>query len=281
MMSKSSLLVTILAAGTAVCVAPSAAEESKDPAALLDRMADAHGGAGNWLAAPAIRLRLTMHLTSLQPSETRTRSDSWRYYETVVDPDTSRAYVDIPHENQDGFEAGFDGKKLWRTDYSFDPSFQDGALMLSWYHYGMIALPFIAKAEGAKLEYLGAEALPGHERSHDKVRIDFAPAGWSGEITLYIDQETGLLRGWDQGAMFPPLPGEPLPGVPTPPASPLRVADSYFEVGGFTLPRAYVTYNPAHEPGGYHFVLDAEVLDKFEADKAAAPAAAQISFEKS
>ena len=266
-----------------LCITPAISAENKvepDPHELLQRMSQAHGGKDNWLAAPAVRLQLTMHLFSLKPTEERNWSDSWRHYDVVVDPDTSMAYVDLPHEKLDGYEAGFDGKKLWRTQYQFDPSFQDPAFLLSWYHYAMAALPFIANAEGATAEYLGASELPYHERPHHKVRVDYTSRDWPGEMVLYIDAENFRLRAWEQGTMFPPLPGEPIPDIMLPPASPLRVVDHYQEVGGFVLPRAYVSYNRAFDPTGFHFIPDAEILDKFERKNARPPEGAMVSFER-
>lgn len=257
-----------------------AVAQQPDAQTILEDMAKAHGGREAWLAAPAIRLSLVMHLSSLGPNEERTWSDSWRYYVTTIDPDTSRTYVDVPHEGLDGFEAGFDGKQLWQTSYSFDPSFQDGAMMLSWYHYGMIALPFLAAAEGSDARYLGTESLAGDDVAYHVVQVSYGAVDWDGDFDLFIDQATGRLKAWRQGAMTPPLPGDPLPGLPVPPAKILRVVDEYQTVSGFILPRTYVSYSPAGDLGGVHMVLDAQVIASFEEAAASPPDGARVVFEK-
>ena len=270
----------MLAIGIGIPQAVAGDKNSIDAQALLKKMSAAHGGTKAWQDVPAFKFSTAMHLTSLKPGEGRTWSDSWRHYTVVLDPDTSRAFVDVPHDGQEGMEAGFDGKRLWRTDYDFDPSYQDGAMMLNWYHSSIVTLPFLLNANGADIQYQGMKSLPDRDGDFHKIKIDYSPLGWAGTYEVYLDPDTKRLAGWEQGAMTPPLPGDPVPGLPSPPGKPLRVIDQYMTVGDFVLPRRYVTYSKGNKLGGVHMVLDAEILDTFEAAKAAPPLHAKIAFEK-
>ena len=273
--------LAVLAVALSVSSLATADEKSiPDPSVLLAKMDMAHGGKSNWLNTPAFKFSTAMHLMSLKPKDGRTWSDSWRYYEVTLDPDTSRAYVDLPHEARPGYEAGFDGTSLWRTEYSFDPNFQDGAMMLAWYHSSIIALPFLVDAEGASLSYSGMEELPDRSGKFHVVNIDYAPTGWNGEYDIFLDPESGLLTGWRQGAMTPPLPGSPVDALPSPPGTVTRVVDEFQKVGTFTVPRKYVSYGPRGKMAGIHMVLTAEILDGFDAHSAAPPDGAAISYKK-
>ena len=268
---------------TAIMTASSAqagSKETPDPAILLAKMERAHGGTENWKKAGAFKFSTAMHLVSLEPKKDRNWSDSWRHYTVTLDPDTSRAFVDVPHDGSDGMEAGFDGTKLWRTDYRFDPGFQDGAMMLSWYHSSILALPFLANVQGAELTYAGFKKLPHKDGKFHKISVNYGPLGWNGSYELYLDPDTYLLAGWEQGAMTPPLPGNPVPALPSPPGKPLRVIDQYLNVDEFVIARRYVTYGTNEKPGGFHMVLDAEILDDFDADKSRPPKNAKISYKK-
>lgn len=279
-MTRLITLTTICLLTVHTATARQTGEPAKNADALLAKMSQHHGGRENWLTAPALQFSFVMHLSSLKPGNSRTWSDSWRNYQTTIDPDTSRSYVDVPFENRAGFEAGFDGRKLWQTPMSFDPDFQDNAMMLSWYHYSMMALPFLAAADGAEAVYTGQETLLDGETAYDVVTVSYAPLNWNGDFDLFLDPETGALKAWRQGAMAPPLPGSPVPGLPVPPAKILRVVDTYQTVAGLTIPRQYVSYSPAGDLGGVHMVTEFRILESFDDQAANAPEDATVIFEK-
>ncbi len=280
---KTSMAMRLLA-----CAAPltllvptmaAAQDDAPTAHALVEAMSTAHGGYQNWLSAPSYSYTAVMNFLPLPVGNDRHYGDNWRYYSVTIDPDTSRGYVDIPLENKAGYEAGYDGENLWRTDYSFDPKFQDGPALLLWFHYGMASLPFVANVEGTKLEDREQETLPDTDTNYDVVRMTFAPKGKvrAGFIDIFIDPQTHLLKAWRQGSGYPLMPHDPLGDITgTPQQTMLRIINDYQKVDGFTVPRSYVSMATSGDIVGVHMLLEASFSKAFDEKDAMAPKGATI-----
>jgi hypothetical protein len=254
------------------------ANKAESAKSLVSAMSAAHGGYENWLNAPSFSYTIVMPLLPLPIIKGRTYSDNWRYYSVTIDPDTSRGYVNLPHENMAGYEVGFDGTRLWRTAYKFDPTFQDPPWQLLWYHYGMVSLPFLANVPGTLLERRDNESLPGIETSFPVVRMTFNPNGKArgGFIDLFIDPKTHLLKAWRQGVRVPLLPNDPIPAnVGASSENIVRVVESYHRVDGYIVPKAYISLNSNGKMSGYHLVLEASFTKPFDETAIIAPKNAQ------
>lgn len=280
---RSSFIVSAAVIASVAVIHPAEAQAQSQPeqCSLLDEMAEAHGGRERWLEQPALKMHFSMHLNSLSPDlvEGRSCSDSWRLFETVIEPSTSRGYVDNLLADHAGPEAGFDGTRLWDSDVTHDPAFKDPAFMMLWYHYTMIAMPFLVAHPLVDATCEGQAPLLNESGTFEKVRVSYERAGWPGYLELYIDPETRLLKGWNQALRTPPLPGEPVPFLPVASATPTRVVDSYLSFDGFTIPRAYVSYAPSGNYTALHVLSEIERLDQFDSDAATPPDGVRITFD--
>ncbi len=256
----------------------------KSAQATVKAMLKAHGGYDNWASAPSIRLEIAMYLAILPSAEGRTAKDNWRYYEVTVEPMTSNTLVNVPWENSDGYEVGLSKDTYWARPMTFDPTFQEPAPMLGWYHYGMINLPFLTQsdntvlASGDDIEH----PLSGKPLKTVTMTFDAAPGkSHEGEINLYINPETNLLAGWRLGTMYPELPGGVLPDTaPVPPGAPMRIVENYETYDGIVLPQAYTSLTPDASTAGTHVIMSASLSEPFPADALKAPDDATIVFQR-
>ena len=280
------VMAASLFAGITSHASAAPAYDSGQTKQLIEQMADAHGGAENFFNEEAFKFTIAMYLYTLGINENRTSYDNWRQYTVTVDPDTSRAFIDIPHENLEGPEAAVTPDIYWRTDYKFDPAFQEGPQALAWFHYSMIALPFLTQVDGVSMSRIEDSTLPNHDKTYPTVRMTFSPGGdkvMEGFMDLIIDPDTFLLAGWGQGSPVPLLPGDILP--PFVPALPggarfLRVTDKYQTVKGFVLPIGYYSNRPDGALAGSHILLSTSFEDEFNEKALHMPDDATIIHER-
>ena len=250
----------------------------------VEKMVAAHGGADRFFAAPSFRFSIAMYLYTLGINEERTSYDNWRYYTVTVDPDTSRAYVDVPHENLPGPEAGVTADEYWRTTYAFDPPFQEGPQTLAWFHYGILALPFLTQVEGVVLTSIEPGSLPNSAKVFPAIRMTFEPGGgksMAGFIDLFIDPDTYLLAGWSQGSAFPLLPGDVLPPeVAATRNRMLRVVDAYHDIDGLIIPKGYYSNRPDGVLAGSHIILEASFDAPFDESQLMRPDGGRTVYER-
>ncbi len=172
-------------------------------------------------------------------------------------------------ETHDGPEVAYDGEQIWVVPYGFDqPKFRDGPLQLMWFHYGMVALPFMTQVEGVRHEYAGIRSLPGKERQYDVVQMSFHPENktHSGVIDLYIDRETSRLKAWTQGTRMPILPGDVLPReFQSSGGDTLRVIDEYQDIDGLIIARSYASIaGNGSQVTGAHLILNPSIKQAFD-----------------
>ena len=282
----------LAAAAAALCLgalAPAIAAPAYDNGEtreLVEEMVAAHGGADRFFAARSFKFSIAMYLYTLGINEKRTSYDNWRYYTVTVDPDTSRAYIDVPHENMDGPEAAVTRDQYWRTDYQFDKPFQEGPHMLAWFHYSMIALPFLSQVDGVTMARVEDSTLPYSEKSYPTVRMSFDPGEgkvMEGFMDLIIDPDTHLLAGWGQGSPLALLPGDILPPeMPTLPgrARFVRIVDKHQTVDGLVIPIGYYSNRPDGTLAGSHIVLDASFDEKFDERQLKMPEGARLVHDR-
>lgn len=250
----------------------------------LNNAQAAHGGYERWIDAPSVRLDIAMYLLVLPPAKGRTPQDNWRYYSVVVDPDTSETLVDVPWEAGDGPEVGLTKNLYWARPMTFDPTFQDSAAMLGWYHYAMINLPFLTQIDGVSIEPADNIEHPLDGRALTGFRMTFDPGPGkihAGDVEFYIDPQTNLMAAWRFHTRFPMLPGDILPDeAPGVPGSPLRVVETHADYDGFIIPRAYAAFDKGGNAIGTHVVLDADFEAAFPKDALTPPEDAITVFER-
>ncbi|MEN8145856.1 MAG: hypothetical protein ABFS14_13010 [Gemmatimonadota bacterium] len=252
--------------------------------ALVEAMLEAHGWE-RWQQSSAARFELVMYLpelTRMLPG--RPYANAWRRYDTTLEPRTSRAYIDIPFEADQGPAAGFDGASLWGRGYTPDPNISDPPPQLLYMHSSFVRMPFLTQLPGAELSDGGMDSLPGRTESLRVVEMKFE-SETQGPILfrLFVDPQTNLLVGFEHNAFYPPLPGgiPPLafPRMPAP-TTIARIVEQRQEVDGVILPRAYISVaeNEAGEVRltGTHLVQAAELDAAFDTAKAAPSAGARI-----
>lgn len=262
------------------------AYDDSDTRQIVEEMVEAHGGADRFFAAKSFKFTIAMYLYTLGINEKRTSYDNWRHYTVTVDPDTSRAYVDVPLENLDGPEAAVTRDQYWRTDYQFDKPFQEGPHMLAWFHYSMIALPFLTQVDGVKLVQIEDSSLPNSDKTYPTIHMTFEPGEdrtMPGFMDLIIDPDTHLLAGWGQGTPIALLPGDILP--PEVFALPggarfLRVVDKHQTVDGLVIPAGYYSNRPDGSLAGSHILLSASFSEKFDEKKLKKPKGARVVHDR-
>ena len=244
-------------------------DETKE---IVENMIEAHGGLNAWRTAPSFQFTSIMYLSALPVDDGRRYIDNWRNYRVTLNPRTNQGYVKIEYEDSAGPNIGFDGKEVWQIDYSFDPSFQDDAFMLLYFHYGMLVLPWMTQEPGVVLTYEGRASLPRSEVDFHRVRLTFRQnvAAEAGFIDIYIHPETFLVSGWNATSPYPLLPGGKFTDVlsgnnPTL----VRIVEEHSSVDGVVIPRAYTTIRVADDGSetmmGTHIVVDPSLsrpLDK-------------------
>ena len=262
--------------------------DNTDTQALTEAMVEAHGGQGAWLETPSFNYKYVMYLASLPvPGESGRRYfDNWRLYEATLEPRTSRGYLSLPLEESVGPHAGFDGERLWSRPYSFDPSFQDSPFMLMYFHYSMIALPWMTQMDGVVLEDRGTGNLPSLDIEFRVVRMSFSPAGKThgGHYDLYIDPQTNRLAGWIQTTRVPILPGDALPAEVEGrdgPGNIARIVDQYAELDGKLIPIAYssLATDGSDRLFGIHLLIEPSFGDAIDVSMLEPPEDAEIIYQ--
>ncbi|GAB4520198.1 MAG: hypothetical protein Tsb0010_04490 [Parvularculaceae bacterium] len=281
----------LLSTAAAVALSAAAAEaephyDSAETRAEIEAMVEAHGGAERWFALPSVGFTATMYLASLPLSEERTLINNWRHYRVTIDPETSEAYVELGLYDVDGIYAAVTRDRWWRQPGTiFDVQFQDGPAQLAWYHYGMMALPFLTQVDGTNIARREDEVLPGVNGGAPLrfYRMTYEPEGreHGGYTDILIDPDTNLITAWRNGSWYPILPGDILPDLPASPAAPLRIVDRHQEVGGFVLPLSYRSGPPQGDPVGMHLIHDIAIQGEFDRRKLMPPDNAEIVFDRS
>ena len=255
---------------------------------LIEAMVDAHGGYEMWLEAPSFNYKYVMYLASLPvPGEDGRRYfDNWRVYEAVLEPRTSRGYLSLPLEESAGPHAGFDGERIWRRSYDFDPSFQDSPFQLLYYHYAMISLPYLTQLDGVVLENRGTGKLPSLDVVFRVVRMSFSPASKThgGHYDLYIDPQTNRLAGWIQTTRVPIMPGNFLPAEvegSDGPGNIARVVDRYAELDGMVVPIAYSSFSTdgSDRLFGIHLLIEASFGDAIDVSMLELPEDGEVVYQ--
>ena len=262
--------------------------DDTDTQELIEAMVEAHGGLNAWLDAPSFHYKNVMFLASLPvPGEGGRRyADNWRLYEATLEPRTSRGYLTLPLEDSAGPHVGFDGERLWRRPYEFDPPFQDSPFQLMYYHYAMISLPWLTQMDGVVLEDLGTDKLPTQEADFRVVRMSFSPEGKThdGHYDLYIHPQTNRLAGWIQTTRVPILPGDFLPAEVEGRdgrGNIARIVDQYAELDGKVLPIAYssLSADGSDRLFGIHLLIEASFGDAIDVSMLEPPEDGEVVYQ--
>src|SRR5699024_6116544 len=132
-------------------------------------------------------------------------------YRVSIKPENSRGYADfmllkgdnrIHYDGTDIIGVGFE-----RDDHNLDKS----PALLLFYEYALINLPWLAQADGVRLKYASVGSLPLEPRKYEIIKMTFEHFRMDilheGYFELYMNPDTGLLKGIKQTAIFPKLPG--------------------------------------------------------------------------
>ena len=250
---------------------------------LVEKMLEAHGGLDAWKTAPSFQFTSVMYLAALPVKDGRRYFDNWRNYRVAVNPQTNVGYVNIEYEDRTSPSIGFDGHEVWQVDYSFDPAYQDGAFMMLYFHYGMLALPWMSQEPGVVLTYLDRAVLPLSDVEFHRVRMTFETASneETGYIDFYIHPETFLVSGWNGTSPYPLFPGGEFtdilsgnsPGV-------VRMVEEHSRVGKLIIPRAYTTIRVAEDGSetmmGSHLVVNPTLSEKLDESLISKPSSASV-----
>ena len=283
-MKKIILAAAILsiAASTSAFAQSSDRYDSKRTENIINRMAETHGSYEEFLGKPSIEATFAMYLYSLEGMGERTWHDNWRLYSVTIEPSTSRGFVEMPHENIEGPTSGFNGKTMWKLPVEFDPGFQDPPIMLLYYHYSMVMLPFLAQGPESRFEYDEMKSLPGYGDHHViSVTFESNTITHTGEFKLWIDPETYIVRAYSANSMYPVLPGENFNEYDwRTQNTAMRLFESHSKVDGLLVPRSYVSLSAGlitgYNAGGYHLIPEFTIGDSIDRDKMEMPAGASV-----
>lgn len=212
---------------------------------IVKKMVKAHGGLEKWLNAPTVSFTHTSYLFLPPDEEGRTYYDNWRHFQVTVEPQTSRGYVLLPLENFARIAVAHG--TLWSQGYDRKKKYKSSPLVVMYYQYSFINLPWLTQMPGVNLEYMGVKSLPQDTKSYHTVKMTFAPESGRehpGYYILFIDPETFLLKGTRHTAILPILPGGATDlDIPVFPQPYYRLFDSHINTSGLIVPASYQSYS--------------------------------------
>ncbi len=268
-------LVTVITVLMTICIAPCVMAEpdysSAESKRVIEAMVDAHGGIDRWRAAPSIRFDDIMHNNYHQPE-----NFAWWAAHEVIDQKTRQVWQNWP---MDDAMIGYDGQQVWSTNWEKgNPS----ASMVHFFYY-FVNLVWLTQDDGVLLSEVRRFDWPGLGDSlyEIEMRFDSAPGvgkSGNGYFVLYIDPETYRLVGYQYANGYKPL----LAVMNMPEGKevfgPLwRHITRYEEVGGLLFPTAFRTMpGPDERIVGNHLILNIDISQPFEYERAKAPQAAVI-----
>jgi hypothetical protein len=238
---------------------------------VVAAMVDAHGGIERWRAAPSIRFDDIMYM----PYHEREQFGWWAAHE-VIDQKTRQVWQDWP---MDDAAIGFDGEQVWSTNWNKgNPS----ASMVHFFYY-FVNLVWITQDDGVLLSDVTRFDWPNLGDKLYRIEMRFADAPDTGKshndfFVLYVDPETYRLVGYEYANGYQPLldimnmpEGKEVFG-------PLfRRITRYEEVGGLLFPSAFHTMpGPGERIVGDHLIMNIDISQPFEYEKAATPDGADI-----
>lgn len=244
--------------------------ENAESRRIIEAMVEAHGGLERWRAVDSIRFDNVMHNNYHGKNEF-----AWWVAHEVIDQKTRRAWQQWP---MDQASIGFDGEQVWSQNWQ---RANPPPMMVHFFYY-FVNLPWITQDEGVILSAPSAFRWPGVDKELHEITMRFAKGRDVGKsdndyFVLYIDPESYRLVGYQYATGYRPF--LTLVGLPKERKvfGPLwRTITRYQEVDGLLFPAAFHTSPEADERiVGNHVILNIDISQPFEAEKAAMPAGAQ------
>jgi len=123
--------------------------------------------------------------------------------------------------------------------------------MMPYFNYRFVALPWLPLEKGAVLSYTGIRKLPKIEKEFHTVKLQFieqATQTPNDYLRLFIEQDTGLLKGVEYNSTYAPLlDAMQIQGNEFGPG--FHVYESYQKHAGLLFPQRYSTYFNGHKAG--------------------------------
>lgn len=265
-MKAIALMAALLLATTAQAGPRYASDETRR---VIEAMVEAHGGLERWRAAPSIRFYSVMH-----DNYARKEAFAWWIAYEVIDQKTRKVWQHWPMEDAD---VGYDSESVW---WSNRPRANPPPQFIHFFYY-FVNLPWITQDDGVALGEVKRFDWPGMGKELYEVKMTFDEApgvGKSGKdyFVLYVDPDNYRLAGYQYAVGYRPM----MDIMGQPPErevfGPLwRLITRYEEVGGLLFPSAFRTMPEADERiVGNHVILDIDVSQPFEYEKARMPAGA-------
>jgi hypothetical protein len=238
---------------------------------VIEAMVEAHGGMERWQAAPSIRFDDIMYM----PFHDREQFAWWAAHE-VIDQKTRQVWQNWP---MDDAMIGYDGEQVWSTNWNKgNPS----ASMVHFFYY-FVNLPWLSQDDGVILSEVKRFDWPELGDGLYEIEMRFAAApgigkSSNGYFVLYIDPETYRLVGYQYANGYQPL----LDVMNMPEGKKVfgpmwRQITRYEEVGGLLFATAFRTMpGPGKKIVGSHLIMNIDISQPFEYDRAKAPKDAVI-----
>lgn len=202
-----------------------AADGPPESLALIEAMAEAHGGLERWAGAPTVAFT-----DEFRPGEAASGPQS----RVTVEQGPRRAYLDIVGTEM---RMAWDGERAWSENWELPMPPRFLALL----DYYFLNLPWLASDPGVNLSKVGQGQIPGDAADYRTVKMTFDPG--TGDTPddyyiLYVDPETDRLKATEYIVTYRAVLGEGEEST-TPH---LLVYDEWTEVGGLTVPTHYTIY---------------------------------------
>lgn len=142
----------------------------------------------------------------------------------------------------------YDGKDIITIGLEKNNGYLDKSpALLLFYEYALLDLPWLTQVDGVKLTYAGTGKLPLEADEYEILKMTFEDEGsgykHEGYYELYINPESGLLKGVRHTAIFPKLPGTHFDlGVPSLPEPLTHIFKGYTRIGKLLIPNSFVTF---------------------------------------
>lgn len=213
--------------------------DSKQAQILIEKMLTAHGKKGLWQSADTFSFNHSLYTLNF-PIELNPWWISTEQYQLK----DRRGYHYYPME---------DSLLVFKNGTTF---FQNWKLpnppgMMPYFNYRFVVLPWLPLEKGAVLSYTGMRKLPKIEKKFHTVKLQFiaqATQTPNDYLRLFIEHDTGLLKGVEYNSTYAPLlDAMQIQGNEFGPG--FHVYDSYQKHADLLFPQRYSTFFNDHKAG--------------------------------
>jgi len=206
--------------------------DSKQASMWVEKMLKAHGENGPWHKSKTIGFNHSLYTLNF-PAEL---NPWWISHEQYQHKDR-RGYHYYPME--DSLLVFKNGKTFFQNWKLPNPPG-----MMPYFNYRFVVLPWLPLENGAVLSYTGMGTLPNMDKKFQTVKLQFiaqATQTPNDYLRLYIDQDSGLLKGVEYNSTYAPLlDAMQVQGDEFGPG--FHVYDSYQQHKGLLFPQRYSTF---------------------------------------